>query len=48
MTQKQTVITVLALTGAINVAAFFGQWLPAILFAIAALAFIVAAILRSR
>ncbi len=48
MTQKQTAITVLALTGALNVSAFLGQWVPAILFAIAALVFVIAAILRSR
>ncbi len=48
MTQKHSAITALALTGGVSVAAFLGQWLPAILFAIAALAFLIAAILRAH
>lgn len=48
MTQKQSSITVLALTAAVGVATFLGQWLPVILFAVAALAFLIAAIMRAR
>ncbi|MDO5737193.1 MAG: hypothetical protein Q4P15_12040 [Propionibacteriaceae bacterium] len=48
LTQKHSSITVLALTGAIGVATLLGQWLPAILFAIAAVAFLIAAIMRAR
>ncbi len=48
MTQKQSALTALALTGGVGVASFLGQWVPAILFAIAALAFLIAAILRAR
>ncbi len=47
MTQKQSTITALVLMGGAGVAAFLGQWLPANLFAIAALAFLLAAILRA-
>ncbi len=48
MTEKQSALTALALTGGVSVASFLGQWMPAILFAIAALAFLIAAILRAR